>query len=225
MLTAATRDQIAARRDPDVAASLPPGSQAWDSLARAQWLEMSTLLPGYILASQGDRMLMANSVEGRFPFLDREVVAFANALPARHKLFGLDEKFLLKHAFADLVPDEIRNRPKQPYRAPDAASFFLGDSTPDWVDEVLSPGALLASGLFDPRQVAGLVAKARARSGRFGNTDNMRVVAVLSTQLIHQQFLSGSPAWSDAQTPPEPVHIIDLVAERETDDTPEPVRA
>jgi len=226
MLTAATRDQIDARRDPDVATALPPGSESWDSLARAQWLEMSTLLPGYILASQGDRMLMANSVEGRFPFLDREVVAFANALPARHKLFGLDEKFILKHAFADLVPAEIRNRPKQPYRAPDAASFFLGGTTPDWVEDVLSPGALLASGLFDPRQVAGLIAKARTRSGRFGNTDNMRVVAVVSTQLIHQQFLSGSAAWSGTQTPPEPVHIIDLVAaERETDDTPEPVWA
>ena len=76
----------------------------WDPLSRAQWLEMTTLLPGYILASQGDRMLMANSVEGRFPFLDRDVVEFANALPARHKLFGLEEKYLLKRAFADLVP-------------------------------------------------------------------------------------------------------------------------
>ena len=85
---------------------------------------MTTLLAGYILASQGDRMLMANSVEGRFPFLDRDVVDFANALPARHKLFGLEEKYLLKRAFADLVPDDIIHRPKQPYRAPDAASFF-----------------------------------------------------------------------------------------------------
>ena len=65
---------------------MPPGSESWDPLARAQWLEMTTLLPGYILASQGDRMLMANSVEGRFPFLDRDVVELANGLPSRHKL-------------------------------------------------------------------------------------------------------------------------------------------
>ncbi|WP_446740548.1 asparagine synthase-related protein [Ornithinimicrobium sp. CNJ-824] len=61
---------------------------------------------------------MAHSVEGRFPFLDPTVVDFAASLPARHKLFGLEEKFILKHAFADLVPPEILARPKQPYRRP-----------------------------------------------------------------------------------------------------------
>ncbi|BAK37899.1 putative asparagine synthetase [Microlunatus phosphovorus NM-1] len=225
MLTAAVRDAIGTENQQDLANELPEASQRWDPLTRAQWLEMTTLLPGYILASQGDRMLMANSVEGRFPFLDRDVVEFANTLPARHKLFGLDEKFLLKVAFADLIPDEIRDRSKQPYRAPDAASFFTDGSPSDWVEDVVSPAALRASGIFDPKQVGSLVAKARIRSGRFGNTDNMRVLAILSTQLIHRQFIID-PAWVGAQTPPEPVHIIDFVsAERETDDTAHPVRA
>lgn len=53
----------------------------WDALCKAQWLEMVTLLPGYILSAQGDRMLMANSVEGRFPFLDCNLVEFSNQLP------------------------------------------------------------------------------------------------------------------------------------------------
>ena len=109
---------------------MPAGSEVWDPLSRGQWLEMTTLLAGYILASQGDRMLMANSVEGRFPFLDPDVVEFANALPARHKLFGLDEKYLLKRAFADLVPDEIIHRPKQPYRAPGRRELLRGRAGP-----------------------------------------------------------------------------------------------
>ncbi len=216
LLSPSVLDAITPR--PDLAAELPAESAGWDSLSRAQWLELRTLLPGYILASQGDRMLMANSVEGRFPFLDHDVVEFANALPARHKLFGLDEKFLLKYAFADLVPDEIRNRPKQPYRAPDAASFFFPGKPAGWVEDVLSPQALLAAGVFDPRQVAGLVAKACARSDRFGNTDNMRVLAVLSTQLLHQQFIAERSG-RGASAPPGPMHAIDLVtSERETDD-------
>ena len=121
----------------DVVSAMPAGSKDWDSLSRAQWIEMTTLLAGYILSSQGDRMLMANSVEGRFPFLDRDVVDFANQLPARHKLFGLEEKYLLKLAFADLVSDEILTRPKQPYRAPDAASFFAEGGS-DWFGDVTS---------------------------------------------------------------------------------------
>ena len=209
MLTPAAREAIASEGSPVSAVALPPGHAAWDSLSRAQWLEMTTLLPGYILSSQGDRMLMANSVEGRFPFLDRDVVEFANTLPARHKLFGLEEKFLLRHAFADLVPEQIRNRPKQPYRAPDAASFFADGSPPDWLEEVLSAGSLLAGGIFDARQVAGLVAKARDRSRTFGNTDNMRIVAVASTQLLLEQFVKGP---RPARTPvPEPARCIDFV--------------
>lgn len=214
MLTESVRHSIIQSEDQDPV-SLPAGSERWDSLSRAQWLEMTTLLPGYILASQGDRMLMANSIEGRFPFLDRDVVEFANALPSRHKLFGLDEKFLLKYAFSDLIPEPILHRPKQPYRAPDAVSFFFGGKPPSWLGDVLAPGSLLASGVFDPQQVAGLVAKAKVRSGRFGNTDNMRVVAVISTQLLHAQFIAAS--WSSAPKPPEPIHIVDLVANERTD--------
>lgn len=212
MLGPAMKDAIASAAMPDPATRLPVESRGWDSLSRAQWLEMTTLLPGYILASQGDRMLMANSVEGRFPFLDSDLIEFANALPARHKLFGLEEKFLLRHAFSDLVPEQIRHRPKQPYRAPDAASFFQEGKTPDWVADVLSSESLLASGLFDVKQVQHLAAKARKRSHLFGNTDNMRIIAVLSTQLIHQQFISGTAFAGQSRRPPEPVHIVDLTA-------------
>ena len=188
---------------------MPPEAPHWNQLSRGQWLEMTTLLPGYILASQGDRMLMANSVEGRFPFLDPNVVSFANSLPARHKLFGLDEKFLLKFAFKELVPAQILHRSKQPYRAPDAASFFSAGE-PDWLAELISPAAVQSAGIFDPAQVAGLTQKARTRSSRFGNTDNMRTLAVLSTQLLQHQFVSQTPAPPIGATPPVPIHIVDL---------------
>ncbi len=209
MLTPDLRERV--RRDAaggtDALLDAMPGAGArWDPLSRAQWLEMTTLLPGYILASQGDRMLMANSVEGRFPFLDRDVVALANALPARHKLFGLTEKYLLKQAFADLVPAEILHRPKQPYRAPDAASFFLAGNRPDWLAEVTSPRALEAAGVFQPDQVAGLFAKCERTTGtRLGNTDNMRVLAVLSTQLTHHYFVAGDGSGGARRTPAPPV--------------------
>ena len=58
-------------------ASLPQEFASWSELARDQYLEVRTLLTGYILSSQGDRMLMAHSVEGRFPFLDADVMELA----------------------------------------------------------------------------------------------------------------------------------------------------
>lgn len=204
--------------DTDVAAELlqrmPTEHRRWDSLSRAQWLEMTTLLPGYILASQGDRMLMANSVEGRFPFLDAGVVDLANQLPGRHKLLGLDEKHILKKTFRDLVPEEILTRPKQPYRAPDAASFVV-DGGPSWVEEVIAPEVVAEAGVFAPRAVQSLMAKCRRTRGvRMSNTDNMRVLAVLSTQLIYHQFIDGDASSAADRAPAQPSRVIDRVTER-----------
>lgn len=218
MLTADLREAIARTGGGDVAAAMPPGSQHWDPLSRGQWLEMTTLLAGYILAAQGDRMLMANSVEGRFPFLDRDVVDFANALPARHKLFGLEEKYLLKRAFADLVPDEIIHRPKQPYRAPDAASFFAAGS-PAWFGELMSEDAVAEAGVFEPSAVAGLLAKCRRTGGEnMSNTDNMRLLAIVSTQLTHECFIAGGGSRALERPLPEPSVAVDLgeAQERQT---------
>lgn len=199
----------------DASASLmermPSESERWDPLCKAQWLEMTTLLPGYILASQGDRMLMANSVEGRFPFLDPEVVALANSFPARHKILGLDEKHVLKREFTDLIPESIAHRPKQPYRAPDASSFFKNDG-PDWIERVTSEKSLKVAGIFEPSIVASLFSKCKRVGGAgMGNTDNMRVLAVLSTMLLHEQFVIGDGSGNCDSPPPEPVAIFDMI--------------
>jgi asparagine synthase (glutamine-hydrolysing) len=192
----------------DFVRRMPVEAADWDGLSRAQWLEMSTLLPGYILASQGDRMLMANSVEGRFPFLDADVIELAGRLPSRQKILGLDEKHLLKRAFRDLVPPEIVARPKQPYRAPDA-SGFVGANAPDWVADVTSPEAVAAVGVFKPVVVQSLLTKARRSQGRaLSHTDSMRLSAVLSLQLLHAQFLGQGHAPVLAR-PPHPLVSFD----------------
>jgi asparagine synthase (glutamine-hydrolysing) len=213
LLTPELRQEIGDGTTEDVVRAMPVDSMAWDQLSRGQWLEMTTLLAGYILSSQGDRMLMANSVEGRFPFLDRDVVDFAAGLPAWQKLLGLEEKYLLKRAFADLVPREVLTRPKQPYRAPDAASFF-GTDRPDWFEEVTSERAVVDAGVFRPAMVAGLLAKCTRTAGqRMGNTDNMRVLAVVSTQLVHDTFVVHDGGPGPGRQLPRPTVTVDLLTD------------
>jgi asparagine synthase (glutamine-hydrolysing) len=175
----------------DLEARLPADYARWDPFCQAQFLETAYLLPGYILASQGDRMAMAHSVEGRFPFLDYRVVEFAASLPPRLKMKGLTEKYLLKRIARDLVPQTVVARPKQPYRAPEGKSFFpdgAGRPALMYVEDLLSPQALGRCCLFEPSAVAKLVEK--ARTGRaIGIRDNMALVGVLSTQLLVHQFV------------------------------------
>ncbi|UFS78427.1 asparagine synthase (glutamine-hydrolyzing) [Tardiphaga sp. 37S4] len=177
-------------------ASLPPEFTQWSSLAQDEYLEIQTLLSGYLLSSQGDRMLMAHSVEGRFPFLDEDVVALANSLPPAYKLRVLDEKHVLKRVAEPIVPSEIIARKKQPFRAPDALCF-VGRDTPAYIDDALSETAIREANVFDPDAVARLRSKCRTQAatgnGDLSNSDNMAMVGVLSTQLLHQQFIASRP--------------------------------
>jgi asparagine synthase (glutamine-hydrolysing) len=170
--------------------TLPAGFRQWSPLAQAQYLEATIFLPEYLLSSQGDRVGMAHSVEGRFPFLDHRVVEFCNALPAHYKLRGLQEKYLLKRAVRDLLPEEIWKRPKRPYRAPIHRSFFPEGRALGWVADVLSPSQIEATGVFDAPAVAKLAQKVE-RTGVLGETDDMALAGILSTQLLYQHFVSG----------------------------------
>lgn len=179
-----------------VAASLAKNIEGQDFFTRAQYVESKLLLANYLLCSQGDRMGMAHSVEGRFPFLDHRVVEFAARIPVRLKMKGLNEKYLLKKAMRGLLPAAIVERKKQPYMAPDILSFF-GATTPPYVDYLLSPDSLSKSGLFNTTVVANLVEKCRAKA-RQGFRENMALVGVLSTQSLYDQFVENWRAESPA---------------------------
>ncbi len=172
-----------------VTAGLPPDFMGWDPLSRAQYLEITLFLSNYLLSSQGDRVAMGHSVEGRFPFLDYRVVEFCAHLPPRLRLNGLADKYLLRQSAKRIIPPTIAARPKQPYRAP-ISRCFLGENRPDYVDELLSPASLKRFGCFDSGKVARLVEKVRRQDGGLlSERENMALVGVLSTQLLNCMFL------------------------------------
>ncbi len=166
---------------------LPAGFMDWGDLARSQYLEISIFMSGYLLSSQGDRMAMGNSVEGRYPFLDYRLIEFCSKLPEDFKLKGLDEKYLLKKAVAGRIPDSIVRRTKQAYRAP-IAQAFLGPSAPGWIADMLSETTIREIGIFNPKRVSDLVNKINS-GANYSEVVQMALSGVLSTQLVHQQFI------------------------------------
>ena len=128
-------------------------------------------------------------IEGRFPFLDHRLFAFASALPGRSRLRGMKEKHILHRWARQHLSAELPRRAKQPYRAPDAAAFFNASAPPAYRDELLDAQALKAYGWFEPAAVQGLVR--RCMAGRAtGFLENQALVGILSTQLWHQQFFT-----------------------------------
>jgi asparagine synthase (glutamine-hydrolysing) len=106
----------------------------------------------------------------------------------------LNEKYILKRTAGHLIPPAVKRRPKQPYRAPDVASFVNAgrdNRLPDYVESLLAPERVKQDGIFNPAAVAQLAAKARAGKV-LGIRDNMAFVSVLSTQLVIDRFVRNS---------------------------------
>jgi asparagine synthase (glutamine-hydrolysing) len=168
--------------------SLPEEFKYWSSLAQSQYLESTIFMSGYLLSSQGDRVAMGNSVEGRYPFLDYRVIEFASKLPDRHKLNCLNEKYILKRMGKRKIPDSILNRSKQAYRAPIASSFF-STSRPDNISEALSESCIKEFGIFDPKKVMTLQKKMETNNSN-SEIDQMAIAGILSTQLLYKLFIN-----------------------------------
>ncbi|MCU7815430.1 MAG: asparagine synthase (glutamine-hydrolyzing) [Candidatus Thiodiazotropha sp. (ex Rostrolucina anterorostrata)] len=167
---------------------LPDEINSWKPLNRDQYIEANTLLSGYLLSSQGDRVAMANSIEGRFPFLDHRVIEFAATLPSRYKIMGLNEKYILKHTMQGLIPESIRNRSKQPYRAPDSQSFFVDGKPLEYVAYLFSEERIRKAGYYNPKTVNMLMKKC-ARGKALGFADNMAFVGILSSMLVDEMII------------------------------------
>jgi asparagine synthase (glutamine-hydrolysing) len=185
-----TDEMRAASRDPvNGLAYMEKDLQNLDFFNRAQHLECKVLMANYLLCSQGDRMAMANSVEGRFPFLDHRVVEFAGRIPTRYKMKALNEKNILKQAMADILPKGVVQRKKQPYMAPDILSFF-DEAEPEYLEHYLSDDLLMEAGMFKPKAVAKLLEKCRKKS-RQGFKENMAFVGILSSQIVYDKMIKN----------------------------------
>jgi asparagine synthase (glutamine-hydrolysing) len=166
---------------------LPADYDSWSHLAQAQYLESTIFMSGYLLSSQGDRMAMGNSVEGRYPFLDYRVIEFCSKLPDRFKLNCLNEKFLLKKMSMGKIPELITMRSKQAYRAPIASSFFNAVAS-SYIQNILSEESINAYGVFDPIKVDSLIRKIK-NNENVSEIDQMAISGILSTQILYKLFI------------------------------------
>lgn len=179
-------------------ATLPADFGSWDPLERAAYLELTTLLPSYLLAAQGDRAAMAHGVECRYPFLDDRVFEHSVRTPAADKLYGRRDKIVVRELAQRLLPEPIANRVKVPYRAPEVTPFFE-PHPPEWAADRLAPSALREAGIFDPVRVERLLR--RCREGRAtGVREGMALVGILSTQVWHELYCGRDARRHDAET-------------------------
>jgi asparagine synthase (glutamine-hydrolysing) len=162
----------------------PGNFNKWSSLQKNQHLEMRTLLAGYLLSSQGDRMSLAHGVEGRYPFLDHRVVDMLFKVNDDFKLRGLNQKYLLKRGFAHDIPESIINRPKRPYMSPDLKSFMRNGKLTENASFFLDDNLIKDYQIFNPKWVDRFLSKFESGTPEnIGYRDNMIITFILSAQI------------------------------------------
>lgn len=139
------------------------------------YFEIKTFLPGLLLV--GDKLSMANGLEERFPFLDNDLVNFAQKIPVRHKLANLesmkridenatgdkkkmyqeydDGKNVLRKAMLEFLPESIINRKKQGFSAPDE-SWYRGENA-GYVKELLLNKKTASADFINPKYMEQII--------------------------------------------------------------------
>lgn len=143
-----------------------------EHIQNSLYFEIKTFLAGLLLV--GDKLAMANGLEERFPFLDNDLVNFAQKIPVRHKLGNLekeikrldenitgnkfkayreftDGKNVLRKAMHSIIPDKIINRKKQGFSAPDE-SWYRGENA-DYVKKLLLNKKTISSEYINPKYI------------------------------------------------------------------------
>lgn len=146
-----------------------------EHIQNSLYFEIKTFLPGLLLV--GDKLAMANGLEERFPFLDNDLVDFAQKIPVKYKLGDLtnkiksidenipqklkayreydDGKNILRKAMDTMIPEKIINRKKQGFSAPDE-SWYRGENAV-YIRELLLEGKVQSSEFIDQKYIMKIV--------------------------------------------------------------------
>jgi asparagine synthase (glutamine-hydrolysing) len=174
-----------------------PGPGGRSTLAQVLDHNFAAYLP-YALLVKMDRTSMAHALETRSPFLDTALIDYVSGLPDRFKLRGRTTKYILRRAFADLLPPEIKARGKMGFGVP-LATWFRGDLRSYLIDLIASPSSRINE-YVRPDLVARMVSAHMDRRG----DHEQQFWALLTLELWLRNLSKLARPW---EATPEPVPI------------------
>lgn len=121
-------------------------------LNKRSYIDYKLRLVDHLVSDHGDRMALANSVEVRYPFLDKDLVEFSTSIPSSLKLNDFTEKYIIKKLAArNAVPTAVIEREKFGFVAP--GSPYLLQKDVAYINDLLSHDLIKKQGYFNPAQI------------------------------------------------------------------------
>jgi asparagine synthase (glutamine-hydrolysing) len=156
-------------------------------LHKRSYCDFKLRLSDHLVSDHCDRMTMAHSVEGRYPFLDKEFIDFVTKIPPNYILKDMEEKYILKKMADKWVPKTITKREKFSFVSP--GSDYLLKQNVEWINDLLSTETIKRQNYFNPATVELL--KQQYKRDNFSLNlpfDNDLLIIVLCTSIFLEQF-------------------------------------
>jgi asparagine synthase (glutamine-hydrolysing) len=122
-----------------------------DVLNKRAYIDYKMRLVDHLVSDHGDRMAMANSVEVRYPFLDKDLIEFSTRVPSELKLKDFTEKYILKKMATRFLPKTVFDREKFHFIAP--GSPYLLQKNIEYINDILSYDLIKKQGFFNPDEI------------------------------------------------------------------------
>jgi asparagine synthase (glutamine-hydrolysing) len=162
-------------------------------LEKLLYVDNKTWLPDDLLI-KADKITMANSVELRVPLLDHRVLEFAASLPAAHKLYHGQSKYVLKRAIADRVPKEILERRKTGFPVP--YETWLRKDLKSFAWDILTDPKAAQRGYFKAKAVEALL-----EQNSCGLDRSKEIFSLIVLELWHRTFVDDQQPVCVGSTP------------------------
>lgn len=158
-----------------------------DIIHRRSYIDFKLRLVDHLITDHGDRMAMANGVEVRYPFLDKNLVEFAATIPPYLKLNDSVEKYILREIARDIIPTEISKRSKFGFATP--GSPYIINRNNQYINDLLSYENIKKQGYFNPNKVEALKSE-YSKEGFYLNPpyDSDFLITVITFGIFLDQF-------------------------------------
>lgn len=154
---------------------------------QSAWLWSKTALANYILRTLGDGMEMAQSIEGRLPFLDHKLFDAVRRLPMGMKIKGMVEKHILRQAVRPHVTETVFKRQKHPFMAP-PVSVFNNKNLMTYLQDHIASAGFKSVPFFDTAKAQKLLGDLPAMPQTDRTAAEPVLMMMLTAQLLQKRF-------------------------------------
>ncbi|MEF2965784.1 asparagine synthase (glutamine-hydrolyzing) [Paenibacillus sp. M1] len=157
------------------------------TIHKRSYIDYKLRLVDHLISDHGDRMTYANSIEGRYPFLDKNIAEFSTLVPPNLKLNDFTEKYILKEVAKQFLPIEIVEREKFGFVAP--GSTYLLKRNIEYINDMLSYDSIKKGGYFNPDTIENLKKEYSSDGFKLNMPfDSDLLIVVLTFNIFKEKF-------------------------------------